>query len=184
LLPLRFLDDGNTALWLLVLLPIGLLALHHRPLGWMVQLAERAMKRDLTVTIPPWSASLGLVLRYLPAWFLIGTATWCMARAFDPGADWLTIAPAAMFSWVVGFLLVPVPGGVGVREAAFVALVGSSVPAGGSATVAVVARLAFMVVDAAGAFIGGSIVRRWDSGPPGTDAIPDQPTDVDSVPGT
>ena len=107
LLPLRFLDEGNDALWLLVLLPIGLLLLHHRPLGWMVELAERAMKRKLTVTIPPWSASLGLVLRYLPAWLLIGTATWCMARAFDPGADWLTIAPAAMFSWVVGFLLVP-----------------------------------------------------------------------------
>ena len=126
----------------------------------MVELAERAMKRKLTVQIPPWSASLGLVLRYLPAWFLIGTATWCMARAFDPASDWLTIAPAAMFSWVVGFLLVPVPGGVGVREAAFVALVGGSVPAGIRATIAVVARLAFMLVDAAGALIGGAVVRR------------------------
>jgi uncharacterized membrane protein YbhN (UPF0104 family) len=179
LFPLRFLDEGNDALWLLVLLPIGLLLLHHRPLGWMVELAERAMKRKLTVTIPPWSASLGLVLRYLPAWLLIGTATWCMARAFDPDADWLTIAPAAMFSWVVGFLLVPVPGGVGVREAVFVALVGGSVPAGIRATVAVVARLAFMVVDAAGALIGGAVVRRWDSGPPGSEVHAEQPAGTD-----
>jgi glycosyltransferase 2 family protein len=184
LLPLRFLDDGNDALWLLVLLPIGLLALHHRPLGWMVELAERAMKRKLTVRIPPWSASLGLVLRYIPAWLLIGTATWCVARAFDPGADWMTIAPAAMFSWVVGFLLVPVPGGVGVREAAFVALVGGSVPAGIRATVAVVARLVFMIVDALGALIGGAVVRRWDSGPPGSDAIVESPPDSPAAEGS
>jgi uncharacterized membrane protein YbhN (UPF0104 family) len=72
----------------------------------------------------------------------------------------MTIAPAAMLSWVVGFVLVPVPGGVGVREAAFVALVGGSVPAGVRATAAVVARLAFMLVDALGAVLGAAAVRR------------------------
>jgi len=178
LLPLRFLDDGSDWLWILVLLPIGLALLHHRPLGWMVERAERAMKRKLTVQIPPWSASLGLVLRYIPAWLLIGTSTWCVTRAFDPHAGWMTVAPAAMLSWVVGFVLVPVPGGVGVREAAFVALVGTTVPAGVRATAAVVARLLFMVVDALGALIGGAVVRRWgpadaitepDPEPAGTD---------------
>ena len=94
----------------------------------------------------------------------------------------MTIAPAAMFSWVVGFLLVPVPGGVGVREAAFVALVGGSVPAGIRATVAVVARLAFMLVDAAGALIGGAVVRRWDSGPPGSDVLREQPAEAGPAP--
>lgn len=173
LLPLRFVDEGSDWLWVLVLLPIGLALLHHRPLGWMVERAERVMKRTLTVTIPPWSASMGLVLRYIPAWLLIGTSTWCVARAFDPNVGWLTIAPAAMLSWVVGFVLVPVPGGVGVREAAFVALVGGSVPAGVRATVAVVARLAFMLVDALGALIGGAAVRRWGSAPPDAVMEPD-----------
>jgi hypothetical protein len=176
LLPLRFAGDGSEWLWVLVLLPIGIAMLHHRPLGWMVERAERVMKRDLDVTIPPWSASLGLVLRYIPAWLLIGTSTWCVARAFDSGVGWITIAPAAMLSWVVGFVLVPVPGGVGVREAAFVALVGGAVPAGVRATIAVVARLAFMVVDALGALIGGAAVRRWGSKVPAGIAEPDAAT--------
>ena len=173
LLPLRFADDGSQWLWVLVLLPIGIAMLHHRPLGWMVERAEKVMKRELDVEIPPWSASLGLVLRYIPAWLLIGTSTWCITRAFDSGASWLTIAPAAMLSWVVGFVLVPVPGGVGVREAAFVALVGGSVPAGVRATAAVVARLAFMLVDALGAVLGAAAVRRVGAKVPAAIAEPD-----------
>jgi glycosyltransferase 2 family protein len=163
LLPLRLMSNSNGSLWVLLLLPVGLALLHHRPLTWMVELAEKAMKRKLDVRIPPWSESLKLIACYLPAWALIGTATWCVARAFDPSVSWLTIAPAAMLSWVVGFVLVPVPGGVGVREAAFVALVGGAVPSGVRATIAVVARLVFMLVDALGAVIGGAVVRRWDA---------------------
>jgi uncharacterized membrane protein YbhN (UPF0104 family) len=166
LLPLRFMSDSNGSMWVLLLLPVGLALLHHRPLTWMVELAEKAMKRKLDVRIPPWSESLKLIALYLPAWVLIGTATWCVARAFDPSVSWLTIAPAAMLSWVVGFVLVPVPGGVGVREAAFVALVGGTVPSGVRATIAVVARLAFMLVDALGALIGAAVVRRWDAASP------------------
>ena len=166
LLPLRFLGDGNSWLWVLVLLPIGLAMLHHRPLGWMVGRAERVMKRKLTVQIPQWSSSLGLVLRYVPSWLLIGTATWCVARAFDPSVSWMTIAPAAMLSWVVGFVLVPVPGGVGVRGSCVRRSGRGGVPAGVRATIAVVARLAFMLVDALGAVAGGIAVRRWGSAPP------------------
>ena len=33
---------------------------------------------------------MGLVLRYVPAWLLIGTSTWCVARAFDPNVGWMT----------------------------------------------------------------------------------------------
>jgi uncharacterized membrane protein YbhN (UPF0104 family) len=166
LLPLRLMSNSNGSLWVLLLLPVGLALLHHRPLTWMVELAEKAMKRELDVRVPPWSESLKLIACYLPAWVLIGTATWCAARAFDPSVSWLTIAPAAMLSWVVGFVLVPVPGGVGVREAAFVALVGGAVPSGVRATIAVVARLVFMLVDALGAVIGGAVVRRWDAASP------------------
>ncbi|HZR12607.1 MAG TPA: lysylphosphatidylglycerol synthase transmembrane domain-containing protein [Acidimicrobiia bacterium] len=162
LLPLRFLHGGATAwLWVLVLLPVGIALLHHRLLGWLVARAERLLKRDLPVVVPRWSSSLRLVLEYVPSWLLIGTATWCIARAFTAHASWLTIAPAAMISWVAGFVLVPVPGGIGVREAAFVALVGGGIPSGTRAAIAVTARLAFMLVDALGAGIGAL----WRAGP-------------------
>jgi uncharacterized membrane protein YbhN (UPF0104 family) len=63
----------------------------------------------------------------------------------------------------VGFVLVPVPGGVGVREAAFVAAAGSLEP-GIAAATAVVARAAFVAVDAGGALLGAMVIRRRPRG--------------------
>jgi len=76
---------------------------------------------------------------YVPVWLLVGTATWAVARALDPSAAWIDVAPAAVASWLVGFLAVPVPGGVGVREAAFVAFAGNLAPGVAPATDANVA---------------------------------------------
>jgi glycosyltransferase 2 family protein len=111
------------------------------------------------VDVPPWSNSIALVVRYIPSWLLVGTATWCVARAFDHNVGWMAVAPAAILSWIIGFL-VPVPGGVGVREAVFVALVGT-IPRGVAATVAVTARLCFVLVDGGGAALAALSWRRF-----------------------
>lgn len=167
-------DHGAAALWVLLLLPAGVAVLHPRPLGWLVRRLGKLLGRDLLIEVPPWSASMRLVARYLPSWVLIGTATWCVARAFDPGASWSTVAPAAILSWIVGFVSVPVPGGIGVREAAFVALVGT-IPTGVRATVAVAARLCFILVDAAGAALGAMAWRRWPRATLATEERPPEP---------
>lgn len=93
---------------------------------------------------------------YLPAWALIAGATWCTARAVDPGAPVGRVAFAALVSWIVGFVAGPVPAGVGVREGVFVALCG--LPAGVGAAAALLARLAFVSVDSVGAVLAS--VRR------------------------
>jgi hypothetical protein len=54
-------------------------------------------------------------------------------------------------SWAAGLVAAPVPAGAGVREATFVALAGLSL--GVAATVAVAARLLFIVVDVLGALL-------------------------------
>jgi glycosyltransferase 2 family protein len=142
--------DRNRYLWVLALLPLGLLALHPKALERLRGLAQKVLRRDVDSPIPPWRESLTLVACYLPAWLLIGTATWAVARGLGQDVSWLDIAPAAVLSWVVGFVLVPVPGGVGVREAAFVAAAGSLDP-GVAAAVALVARVLFVLVDGGGA---------------------------------
>jgi glycosyltransferase 2 family protein len=152
-------DDGTGPLVVLLLLPLGLVGLHPAVLRWTVGLVERLAKRPVGVVIPAWGTSAGLVARYVPAWVAIGGATWAVARALDPSAPVAELLVAAVLSWVVGFVLVPVPGGVGVREAAFVAAAGSLDP-GIAATVAVAARLAFVLVDAAGAAVGSLALRR------------------------
>ena len=151
-------DDGTGPIAVLLLLPLGLIALHPRSLGAAIAVVERVSKRDVHLDIPSWRSSVALVVRYVPAWLAIGGATWAVARSLDPSAGVIEVGTAATLSWLVGFVLVPVPGGVGVREAAFVAAAGSLDP-GIAAAVAVAARIIFVAVDALGAAIGSSLLR-------------------------
>lgn len=151
-------ETGTGALWVLALLPFGIAALHHGVLGWARTTVERLARRPVDVPVPRWRASVAAVARYVPAWLCIGTATWCIARGLDPSAALAPIAFAACLSWVVGFVVVPVPGGVGVREATFVAACGLDPSI--AAVVAVVARLCFVTVDAFGAAGGVALLGR------------------------
>lgn len=151
--------DGSEWLLALVLLPIGVVALHPRVLGAVVALLARITRRPLDVVIPSWGTAVFLVVRYVPAWLAIGGATWAVARSLDPSAAIFDVGTAAVLSWIVGFVVVPVPGGVGVREAAFVAAA-SSLDPGLAAVVAVVTRVLFVVVDAVGAGVGSTMLRR------------------------
>jgi uncharacterized membrane protein YbhN (UPF0104 family) len=152
-------DDGSGPVAVLALLPVGLAVLHPGVLGQVVRVGERVLRRPIELTLPTWGESVALVGRYVPAWLAIGGATWAVARSLDPSAGVLEIGTAAVLSWLVGFVLVPVPGGVGVREAAFVAAAGSLDP-GIAAAVAVAARAIFVTVDAVGALIGSAALRR------------------------
>ena len=151
-------DDGAGPVAVVVLLPLGLVLLHPAVLRRGVALAERITGRSIDVTIPSWGDIVSLVARYLPAWLAIAAATWAVARALDPHASLANVGAAAVLSWVVGFVLVPVPGGVGVREATFVAAAGSLDP-GIAAATAVVARAVFVLVDVLGALLGALALR-------------------------
>jgi hypothetical protein len=151
--------DANRYLWALALLPIGLLLLHHAVLSRVRNLGEKLLRRTISAEVPRWRDSLTLVACYVPAWLFIGTATWAVARGLGQEVGWLDVAPAAVLSWIVGFVLVPVPGGVGVREAAFIAAAGALDPGVGAA-VALVARLVFIAVDTTGALVSSAWLAR------------------------
>ncbi|MSO86024.1 MAG: flippase-like domain-containing protein [Acidimicrobiia bacterium] len=158
-LPALWGSEDAAALVVVALLPVGLGALHPAVLQRTQALVERVIRHPVDFVIPAWGRSVSLVFRYVPAWVAIGGATWAVARALDPQAPLLQVAAAAVLSWVVGFVLVPVPGGLGVREAVFVAAAGSLDP-GVAAAVALAARLVFVLVDAVGAVIGSLALRR------------------------
>lgn len=143
--------DAAQAWWVLLVLPAGAVLLHPRVLSTVVRLAGKALRRpDLVLEVPPWRATAGLVLRHLPAWALVAGATWLVARALDPSPAVAPIVFATLVSWVAGMVVLPVPGGLGVREVVFAAVASTALPPGVAATVAVVARLVFMVADAGG----------------------------------
>lgn len=148
-------SESPAALALLVLLPLGLGALHPRVLTFARGLLVRLTGRGIAIVVPPWRATITLVVSYVPAWLLIWAATWCTARALMPDPPVLRIGIATVLSWVAGFVAVPVPAGAGVREAVFLAA--SGLPAGLAATVAIGSRLAFLVVD----ILGAALTAPW-----------------------
>lgn len=134
----------------LALLPIGFALIHPRVVRSILTVIRRVTRREIRLDVPSWGQSAGLVVRQIPSWFLIGSATLLVSAALGSSGDPANLISAAAVSWVVGFLALPVPGGIGVREAAFVALA-TSLPVGIAATVALVARLLFIAVDLSGA---------------------------------
>ncbi len=157
LVPFGQAGEGGTW-WLVLAVPVGLVLLHPVVLGRLLVVAEKVLGDGSHPQIPSWSATLVLIVRHVPGWLLIGVSTWMMARAFDPGAPVVPVVAAGIFSWIVGFVAIPVPGGLGVREAAFVAAAGG-LAGPVAATVAVVSRLVFVLVDAVGALAAAGPLR-------------------------
>lgn len=162
--------DSGPALLLLGLVPVGLGCLHPAVLGRLRDLVARLTRKEIDVVVPTWGQTVGLLLRYVPAWVGIASATWATAMAL-PGVDapLLRIALATLLSWTAGFVT-PTPAGAGVREAVFIAV--SGLAAGPAVAVAVTSRLLFVVVDVVGAVVGipGSRPRSADTGSVGLGA--------------
>jgi uncharacterized membrane protein YbhN (UPF0104 family) len=87
----------------------------------------------------------------LVSWLAYGAHVWVLAGQFGAGGlplvAWATGAFAA--AWCAGFLLVVVPAGAGVREAALVVLLGGVLTRPQATVVAVVSRLLFVLGDLA-----------------------------------
>lgn len=154
--------------WVFLLLPIGLAFLHPAVLTRVVLVGERVLGRAVDVRLPSWRDTVLLILVHLPAWMLIGTATWCVARALTPAPPFSGVVFATVVSWVVGFMVIGVPGGLGVREATFAAVLGTGVVAGVAPATAIVARLVFMLADTLGAVGAGISTRRAAARSPGS----------------
>jgi uncharacterized membrane protein YbhN (UPF0104 family) len=157
------LSGGGFSPWMLFLLalPVGLALLHHNVLEWLLERLRKATKRDITLEVPRWGDTVQVVVRYFPAWVCVGASTWMVARALTPHPSIPQVMFAAVLSWIAGFLAVPVPAGFGIREAVMVAASGLG---GLGAATAVATRLLFIVVDFAGALIGGAVISRHQRG--------------------
>ena len=126
-------------------------------LGRVFALARRFTKFDAE-TVPSWGEALRLVARYVPGWLLTAFAFWSCARALDAHAAFGSVAFAAVLGWCAGFLFIPAPGGIGVRESIFALACGIHGP--DATAVALLARLLFVVADGLGAAVGALAATR------------------------
>ena len=136
-------------LWMVLIalaLPVLLAGLHPALLRLWIGILGRLIGRKPDVVIPPWRDLVRLTIFHVPVWVGLGFATWCVAQALGVGAPVHEIVFAAVLAWVVGFLVIPAPGGLGIREAVFT-LSAVSLDSGIAAAVALLARILFVMVD-------------------------------------
>ena len=157
-LPFSGLADGNAKVWLILLVvPLGLGVLHPKVAASFLSLIRTVTKREFAFEVPPFATTLRLVAGYVPAWIAIGLSTAMVARALDPNAPLGRVFAGTVVSWIIGFIFIPTPGGIGVRESAFTAMV--TLGPGIAVTTSLVARLIFMLVDGAGAALAPLLLR-------------------------
>jgi uncharacterized membrane protein YbhN (UPF0104 family) len=105
------------------------------------------IRAELPSTSP--RMSLSAIALTMPAWLAIGGATALVGSALGFAVTPSQVIAATSYSWLAGFLVIPVPGGLGVREAAFIALYPGSTEE--AAAIAVSARIVFVLADLTGA---------------------------------
>jgi glycosyltransferase 2 family protein len=151
-IPLLGHDAVDEYRWLVLVLPVLLLALTPPVLNRAIAVALRVTRR------PPMPAplSFGGILAVagwaVVSWLCYGVHVYLLARQL--GAEggallWLQCTGAFAVAFASGPLLLIVPAGAGIREAALLLLLGTTVTAPVATVVAVVSRLLFIVGDLA-----------------------------------
>jgi uncharacterized membrane protein YbhN (UPF0104 family) len=149
-LPLVRLGLVPQVAWTLrVLVPCAALACAHP--AWInlgLRMIPRALHREVLVWRGSWPGGLALLGLGTVSWALYGVAYFLFLLALAPVP--LAALPAAAgvnaLSFAAG-LVIPVPGGLGVRESAMTLLLTPLLPAGVAALVSVAARLWSIVAE-------------------------------------
>jgi len=170
-----FVRGHHELLWLVCLLPAGLVLLHPKPLTWVVSRALTLLRRQPL----PHAISAGAIARTvglcLGIYVLWGTQLYLLASSlgYHGVATFVLcvgVPGLAMSAGVVAFFL---PSGIGARELVIVTALTAVMPAGPALAIAVVSRLMFTLGDlvSAGGAASLALVRRDRRAPRGTDVL-------------
>lgn len=138
-----------TYLWVLIVVPIGVILLCPPVLQRLIAFALRVARKpqlDQPIDTRPLLASAAWSLLM---WMLFGVQAWLLAR--DLGATgpalFALCCGAYAISWIVGFLVVFAPAGAGPREAALVVTLATVLPRPDALALALVSRGLMLVGD-------------------------------------
>jgi uncharacterized membrane protein YbhN (UPF0104 family) len=96
-----------------------------------------------------------LLIIYLSGWFFYSLSGIILLRALEVKTDMPLVSIMAVFvtSWLIGFISMLTPGGIGVREAVIVVLLQPEIPVPQAIAIALLARLTWSLIEILG--IGG-----------------------------
>lgn len=151
--------------WGALLLVLPPLLVHPRSIQLASRLLSRLSRRAGTGPLPTWRGGWGTGLAFLAlsilSWSVYGVAFYGLLRgmlgAMTPPL--LGAEAAHALSFLGGYFVPFAPAGLGVREWTLAALLGTSLPVGVAASVAVVARLWSIVAELGCALLGVMLCR-------------------------
>ena len=150
--------SGDARLWLLALVPLGLVLLHPRIFGplsaWLLRRAGREPLPRLLAARP----LAGLLVAYVGVAALLGVGIWLLVRS-AAGAEAggpAFVGLAFLLSFAVSMIAFIFPSGLGVREGAFALALAQNVPGSVAVALSVGARLVLTLVELA--FIAAVVV--------------------------
>jgi hypothetical protein len=133
-----------------VLVGIGLsmIVVYPPVFSYMLNRGLKLLKREPLPYTLSFGRSLVLLFAYVLAWVLYGTSFWCMLKGIglENPPFWSMVA-AFGAAYLLGFLALFAPGGLGVREGVLLVLVSPHVPAGLAAAIAVAARVWMTLIE-------------------------------------
>lgn len=128
----------------------------------IARLARRLVP-DRTLILPAGGWLTLQVMRHVPVWVLYSVMNVAVVTALGADVTWrlaADVAFATCLSWIAGFVIIGLPGGIGVREALFVSLMTAPLGAGLAASAAVTSRVVTIVVDLLGAALAATTAPR------------------------
>ena len=137
------------------------------------RLAHRVTRRELRLPPAGWFALL--VLRHVPVWLSFAGMNIFAAVALGVDLDAglvIELVFVTCVSWMAGFVIVGVPGGIGVRETIFISMTTASLGAGVAVSAAVLSRVVSIAVDLGAAAVSMVIARRAPAAAPDEHADP------------
>jgi uncharacterized membrane protein YbhN (UPF0104 family) len=126
----------------------------------LARLAQRFTTRELRLPEPRWFALL--VARHVPVWLAFAGMNIFAAVALGVDLDrplLIELVFVTCISWMAGFVVVGVPGGIGVRETIFISMTTATLGADIAVSVAVLSRVLSIAVDLFGAAVSVVVAR-------------------------
>jgi glycosyltransferase 2 family protein len=142
---------SGSAWWLLLALPLVVVACWPRALNLLVGIGLRLLRREPLEHELSGRAVLVTVLLFVASWLAFGLQTWILARSVGGTVGTGSLALATLSGYAlaatIGQLAVIAPAGVGVRESLLVFLLGSSMSSSAALAVVLLSRFAVTLGD-------------------------------------
>lgn len=154
--------------WVLWTLPLFVVLLLPPVLGRLVDLALRLTKGDPLESPLRWRGIGAAVAWALLAWGIAGLQVWVLAVGVGMEPSGRTVALCIggyAFAWVIGFLVVIVPAGAGVRETVLALMLAGSLSTGGVLAVVLLSRVVLTLADLLLGGLGLLLARRRAAAP-------------------